>query len=115
MGERPQGLNVTYLDLVFRPYNGTMGRKILLVLFGIGVAGLAFATQAGAENGSDIRLEKRGIIANTMAHLRRVTLHEAPAFPAYVVNNDNVQRADEETARFIIGLSRNCLLDFWGE
>ncbi|MEQ1521912.1 MAG: hypothetical protein ABL936_11650 [Aestuariivirga sp.] len=106
---------MTYLDLVFRPYNGAMGGKILVVLFGVGVAVLAFASQAGAEDGRDIPREKRGIIAGTMAHLKRVTLHEAPALPAYVVNNDNVQRADEETARFIIGLSRNCVQDFWGE
>lgn len=90
-----------------------MGRKILLVLVVIGVAGFDFAPQAGAVDGSNIPLEKRGIIAGTMAHLKRVTLHEAPAFPAYTVNNDNVERADPETAIFIAGLLSNCLLDFW--
>ena len=115
MGERPQGLNVTYLDLVFRPYNGAMGGKILVVLFGVGVAVLAFASQAGAEDGRDIPREKRGMMLGTMAHLKSVKLQEAPAFPAYVVNNDNVLRADPETAKFIAGLLSNCLLDFWEE
>ena len=92
-----------------------MRGKILLTLSGLGVAGVAFATQAGAEDGRDIPLEKRGMILGTMAHLKSVKLHEAPAIPAYIVNNGNVQRADPETARFIIGLSRNCVPDFWGE
>ena len=55
------------------------------------------------------------MILGTMSHLKTVKLQDAPAIPAYVVNNDNVQRADEETARFIIGLSRNCVQGFWGE
>ena len=55
------------------------------------------------------------MILGTMVHLKGVKLREAPPIPAYSVNNDNVQRADEETARFIIGLSRNCLLDFWDQ
>jgi heterodisulfide reductase subunit A-like polyferredoxin len=92
-----------------------MDRKILAVVLGVGVAGLAFATQAGAEDRGGIPLEKRGIIAGTMAHLKSVTLHEAPAFPAYVVNNDSVERADPETAKFIAGLLSNCLLDFWDQ
>jgi hypothetical protein len=115
MGERLQGLNATYLDLVFRPYNGAMCRKILLTAVGIGMAGVAFAMLAGAEDGSHIPLEKRGMILGTMVHLKVVKLREAPPIPAYIVNNDNVQRADEETARFIIGLSRSCLQEFWGE
>ena len=92
-----------------------MRGKILLTLCGLGVAGVAFATQAGAEDGRDIPLEKRGMILGTMARLKSLKLHEAPAIPAYIVNNGNVLRADPETARFIIGLSRNCVLDFWGE
>ena len=35
-------------------------------------------------------LEKRGVILGTMAHLKTVKLQDAPANPAYVVNNDNV-------------------------
>jgi hypothetical protein len=115
MGKRLQGLNATYLNLVFRPYNGAMSRKILVALFGFGLVGLAFATPTGAEDGSDVPLEKRGMILGTMVHLKGVKLREAPPIPAYIVNNDNVQRADEETARFIIGLSRNCSQEFWGE
>ena len=55
------------------------------------------------------------MMLGTMAHLKSVKLQEAPAFPAYVVNNDNVLRADPETAKFIAGLLSNCLLDFWEE
>ena len=115
MGERLQGLNVTYFDLVSRPYNDAMSRKIPVALSVFGIAGLVFAMQAGAEDGSAIPMEKRSMILGTMAHLGNVKLREAPPFPAYIVNNDNIQRADEETARFIIGLSSNCLQDFWGE
>ncbi len=89
-----------------------MGGKILLAS-GVWVAGLAFAIQAGAGDGSTIPLEKRGMIAGTMAHLKRVPLQETPAFPAYAVNNDNVERADPETAIFIAGLLSNCVLNFW--
>ena len=86
-----------------------------MALVGFGLAGLAFATPAGADGGGGVPLEKRGIILGTMVHLKGVKLREAPPIPAYIVNNDNVQRADEETARFIMGLSRNCLQEFWGE
>ena len=55
------------------------------------------------------------MIVGTMAHLKTVKLQDAPAIPAYVVNNDNVQQADPETTKFIAGLLRNCILDFWGE
>ena len=51
----------------------------------------------------------------TMTHLRSVKLREAPPIPAYIVNNDNVQLADKETAMFILGLSRNCIQDFWDD
>ena len=81
----------------------------------VGAGFAALAWQAGAEDWSKIPLEKRGMILATMVHLKGVKLREAPPIPAYIVNNDNVQRADEETARFIIGLSRNCLQEFWGE
>ena len=91
-----------------------MGRKILVAVFAVGVASAAFATQAGAEDGSDMPLDF-SITMGTMAHLKTVKLQDAPAIPAYIVNNDNVQRADEETARFIMGLSRNCVQGFWGE
>ena len=86
-----------------------------MALFGFAMAGLAFAKPTGAEDGSDFPLEKRGMILGTMAHLKTVKLQDAPAIPAYVVNNDNVDRADEETAKFIKGLSRNCVQGFWGE
>lgn len=86
-----------------------------MAVFGFGMTGFAFAVQAGAEGGSHVPLEKRGIILGTMVHLGGVKIREAPPIPAYIVNNDNVQQADEETARFIFGLSRNCVQDFWGE
>ena len=92
-----------------------MGTKILLAIVGVGVTGLAFTTPTGAEDGNDTPLEKRGMIVGTLAHMNGVKLREAPPIPAYIVNNDNVQRADEETARFIFGLTRNCIQDFWGE
>ena len=92
-----------------------MSRKILLTAFAVWMASAAFTPQVGAESGGDIPLEKRGMILDTMAHLKGVKLREAPPLPAYIVNNDNVQRADEETARFIMGLARNCLQGFWGE
>jgi hypothetical protein len=92
-----------------------MGRKILLAAFAVGTASAVFSAQAGGEGGSDIPMERRGMILGTMSHLKAVKLREAPPVPAYIVNNDNVQRADEETARFIMGLSRNCLQGFWGE
>lgn len=84
-----------------------------MVVLGVGIA--VFATQACAEDGSEIPLEKRGMILGTMAHLKIVKLREVPPVPAYIVNHDNVQRADDETARFIAGLSRSCLQVFWGE
>ncbi len=115
MGERLQGLNATYFDLVFRPYTDAMSRKIPVALSVFGIAGLVFAMQADADDGRAIPLEKRGMIPGTMAHLGNVKLREAPPFPAYIVNNDNIQRADEETARFITGLSRNCLQGSWDE
>ena len=90
-----------------------MNRKVLLALTGVGLAGIALATQAVAEDGSDIPLEKRGMILGTMANLKSVKLKQAPAIPAYIVNNDNIERADPETAQFIFGLLRNCQLDFW--
>ena len=55
------------------------------------------------------------MIPGTLVHPRSVKLREAPPIPAYIVNNDNVQQADDETAKFIFGLSRNCIQDFWGE
>lgn len=90
-----------------------MYRKVLLALIGAGLAGLAVARQAGAGGDSDITPEKRGMILGTMAHLKSVKLKEAPAIPIYVVNNDNIKRADPETAQYIFGLLRNCQLDFW--
>ncbi len=92
-----------------------MSRKILLAAFAVGLASAAFAPPAGAQDGSFRPLEKRGLILGTMAHLKAVKLQDAPAISDYTVNNDNVERADEETARFIIGLSRNCVQGFWGE
>jgi hypothetical protein len=92
-----------------------MSRKILWAAVGFGMTGFALSMQAVAENGSHAPLEKRGMIPGTLVHLRSVKLREAPPIPAYIVNNDNVQQADDETAKFIFGLSRNCIQDFWGE
>lgn len=78
-----------------------------MALFGVGLAGVTFAPQAGAEDGSNILLEKRGMILGTMAHLKSVKLHEAPAIPSYVVNNDNIKQSDSETAKFIAGILDN--------
>lgn len=115
MGERLQGLNATYLDLVCRPYSDAMNRKILFAVLGIGAGFSAIGSQAGAEERSKIPLEKRGMILGTMAHLKSVKLQDAPVIPAYVVNNDNVLRADPETAKFIAGLLSNCILNFWDQ
>jgi len=87
MGERLQGLNATYLDLVFRPYGSAMSRKILSVIFGVGVASLAFAAPVSAEEGSHIPREKLGMIPDTMAHLKYVRLTAVPKLPDYVVNS----------------------------
>jgi hypothetical protein len=92
-----------------------MSGKILVTLFGFGMAGLAFTTPTGADDRSNVPLEKRGMILGSMVHLTAVKLREAPPIPDFIVNNDNVRRADEETARFIMGLSRSCLQGFWGE
>ncbi len=62
-----------------------MNRKILLIVLGIGMA--VFATQAGAEDGSEIPSEKRGMILGTMAHLKGVKLRAVAKLPDYLVNN----------------------------
>jgi hypothetical protein len=98
MGKRLQGLNATYLNLVFWRYNGAMSRKILSVLVGVGVAGAAFATQACAEDGSHISREKLGLIPGTMAHLKDVRLTAVPKLPDYIINNDNMQKWQQEPA-----------------
>ena len=110
MGRGYRGKMWRLSDFGWGAYSGPMNWKILLTLFGVGVAGVAIATQAGAEDGSDIPLEKRGMILGTMAHLKIVKLHAAPAIPAYKVENDYVQQADPETAKFIAGILDNYLL-----
>lgn len=67
-----------------------------MAVVGVGVA--AFAAQAGAEDGSDIPLEKRGMILGTMAHLRGVKLRAVAKLPDYVVNNDGVKKWEQEPA-----------------
>ena len=81
-----------------------------MALIGVGLAGVTFTPQAGAGDGNNIQLEKRGMILGTMAHLKIVKLHAAPAIPAYKVENENVQQADPETAKFIAGILDNYLL-----
>ena len=82
---------------------------------GFGMTGVALSMQAVGESASHAPLEERGMRPGTLVHLRSVKAREAPPIPAYIVNNDNVQQADDETAKFIFGLSRNCIQDFWGE
>lgn len=62
-----------------------MSGKILLVVFGVGMA--VFATQACTEDGSEIPKKKRGMIQGTMAHLKGVKLRAVAKLPEYVVNN----------------------------
>jgi hypothetical protein len=75
-----------------------MNRKILSVILGFGMAGVAFATQAGAEDGSHISREKLGMIPGTMAHLKDVRLTAVPKLPDYIINNDNMQKWQQEPA-----------------
>ena len=100
MGERLQGLNATYFALFFRPYNDVMSGKILLVVLGVGIAVLA--TQACAEDGSEIPLEKRGMILGTMAHLKAVKLRAVAKLPDYVANNDDIKNWDPKPDQVII-------------
>ena len=58
---------------------------------------VAFATPTGAEDGSYIPLEKRGMILGTMAHLKDVKLTAVAKLPDYVVNNDDAKKWDHET------------------
>jgi|CXWL01.1.fsa_nt_gi hypothetical protein len=64
-----------------------MSRTILAALFGFGMAGLSFAMPTGAEDGSDVPLEKRGMILGTMVHLKGVKLRAVAKLPDYIVNN----------------------------
>ena len=75
-----------------------MGRKILSVIFSVGVAWAAFATQAGAEDGSYISREKLGMIPGTMAHLKDVKLTTVPKLPDYIINNDDIKKWEQEPA-----------------
>ena len=56
-----------------------------MVVLGVGMA--VFAAQAGAADGREIPLEKRGMILGTMAHLKGVKLRAVAKLPDYVVNN----------------------------
>jgi len=81
----------------------------------VGIATAAFTPQGRAEPDGIIPREERGKIMGTMAHLKTVKLKDLAVTSAYAVNNDNVPLADEETAKFIKGLARSCVPDFWGE
>ena len=82
-----------------------------MALFGVGMAGIAFATQAGAEDGNHILLENRGMILGTMAHLRSVKLREAPAIPAYIVNNADSEPEVPAIVEFITKYQGTTQLD----
>jgi hypothetical protein len=75
-----------------------MNWKILSVISGFGMAGAAFATQAGAEDGSHISREKLGMIPGTMTHLKDVKLTAVPKLPDYIINNNNMKKWDQEPA-----------------
>ena len=100
-------------ELVHRPYNDPMIGKLLGVLLGAGLGAATSATLAVAEDGMDIPRETKGMIMGTMDHLKGVILREAPTIPAYVVNTDNVERADPETAKFILGILSSNQLNMW--
>jgi hypothetical protein len=89
-----------------------MSRNVLLVLFGAGLAGITFTTPGRTEDGMEIPRETRGMIIGTMAHLKEVKLKEAPAVAPYIVNTNNVERADPETVKFIWGILYTSQLDF---
>jgi hypothetical protein len=73
-----------------------MNKKILLAAFAVGMASAAFATKAGAEDGSRIPLEKLGKIPGTMAHLKDVKLTAVPKLPDYIINNNDMKKWDQE-------------------
>lgn len=107
MGERLQGLSATYFDLVFRPYNGAMSRKILLAAAGVGAGFAALATFMDIERGSDaprpyIPRNDRGMIVGTMAHLKGVKLRAVARLPDYVANNDDINNWDPDPGHVII-------------
>jgi hypothetical protein len=79
-----------------------MSRKILLVILGVGVAGLASATLAGAGNGSKIPLEERGIIAGTMAHLKGVKLRAVAKLPDYFAKEDDIKNWDYKPGHLVV-------------
>jgi len=59
-----------------------MSRNIFVAIFGLGMAGLAFATPTCAEVGSDISREELGMIPGTIAHLKDVKLRAVSKLPA---------------------------------
>jgi hypothetical protein len=62
------------------------------------MASATFAAQAGAEDGSHIPREKLGMIPGAMAHLKDVRLTAVPKLPDYIINNDNMQKWQQEPA-----------------
>jgi hypothetical protein len=75
-----------------------MNRRILSVIFGVGMVWVAFATLAGAEEGSHIPREKLGMIPDTMAHLKDVKLTAVPKLPDYNINNEDMKNWVQEPA-----------------
>jgi hypothetical protein len=107
MGKRLQGLNATYLNLVFRPYNGAMSRKILVAAVGVGAGIVAFATVMDFERGSDtprsyIPRIDRGMIVGTMAHLKGVKLRAVARLPDYVANTEDIKNWDHKPGHVIV-------------
>ena len=102
MGERLQGLNATYLNPVFRPYNGAMGRKILLAAACVVVGFAALATFMDFERSPDVPIDGRGMIVGTMAHLKGVKLRAVARLPDYVADNDDIKNWDPDPGHVII-------------
>jgi hypothetical protein len=86
-----------------------MSGKILLVVLGVGMA--VFAAQACAEDGSEIPLEKRGMILGTMAHLKGVKLRAVAKLPDYVVNNSENEPEVSAFVEFLTKYLGNTQLD----
>jgi hypothetical protein len=62
------------------------------------MAWAAFATQAGAQDRTNISLEKLGMIPGTVAHLKDVKLTAVPKLPDHIINNNNMKKWDQEPA-----------------
>lgn len=78
---------------------------------GVGVGFAALVIFMNVERTSDIPKNSQGMIPGTMAHLRVVKLTAVAKLPDYAVNNDDVQRADMETALAIVRYSSHSQLE----